>query len=154
LFGSESELLQEQINEANSDDDRLRILGAFLYHKAQKRNSALDVIDIVVQKVLSKKGAISVLDLAGFAGYSTRQLERGFRSRTGFNPKYFSRIVRFQQAMKSYDTREVKNLSELAYHSGYADQAHFIREFQEFSGMKPRLYFKELKEVASSFVQI
>ncbi len=154
LFGSESELLQEQINEAGNDEDRLQILGAFLDSKAQKRNSALDAIDVVVHKVLSKKGAISVMDLAGFAGYSIRQLERTFRSHTGFTPKYFSRIVRFQQAMKSYDNSEVKSLSELAYHSGYSDQAHFIREFKEFSGMKPRLYFKELKEVASSFVQI
>ena len=154
LFGTLGDLLEERIFNTKNDQERVRILAHFLLERYNKRSHRPAVIKEVVKEVLRTRGQKSVQDLAVFSGYSIRQLERTFKQATGFSPKYFSRITRFQHTMKLFGANFDGNLGTLAYDGGYADQAHFIREFSEFSGMSPKVYFKELNEVASSFVQL
>ncbi len=154
LFGHCADLLEEQIYHAESDSERIGLLAKFLLEKEGLPDRQLTVTDMVIRAILKKKGRSSIKEMAEYSGYSIRQLERSFRKTTGLSPKYFSRIVRFQNSMKSYELLDQPSLGYLAYESGYADQAHFIREFSEFSGMSPKVYFKELSEVASSFVQL
>lgn len=71
---------------------------------------------------------------------STRQFERTFKQFAGFNPKLFSRIIRFQTALGEYHNKD-KSLTEIAYECGYYDQSHFIQDFKEFSGHNPKEYF-------------
>jgi len=71
---------------------------------------------------------------------SERQFERQFRKFSGFSPKLFSRIVRFQSALTQYGNNE-KSLTEIALETGYYDQSHFIHDFKEFSGYHPKQYF-------------
>lgn len=90
--------------------------------------------------------AASVAGVARELGLSERQLERLFRERVGISPKRYARLRRFERAVKL--TRELGALSEVASVSGYADQAHFIREFRSFTGTTPRRYIQ-----ASDFVK-
>ncbi len=69
-----------------------------------------------------------------------RQFERKFKQFSGFSPKLFSRIIRFQSAIKKYDDKKMP-LTEIAYECGYYDQSHFIHDFKEFSGYSPMQYF-------------
>ncbi|AWH84315.1 hypothetical protein HYN59_03930 [Flavobacterium album] len=86
------------------------------------------------------KGGISVEEVSSRLAVSPRQLQRVFRDQVGTSPKTFGRIIRFSNAFK-----EMQNLEEaggwagLSYLLGYSDQAHFIREFKEFSGVIPNL---------------
>jgi methylphosphotriester-DNA--protein-cysteine methyltransferase len=63
-----------------------------------------------------------------------------FKHFSGFSPKLFSRIIRFQSALNHYGKKE-KKLTEIAYDAGYYDQSHFIQDFKEFSGHSPKEYF-------------
>jgi AraC-like DNA-binding protein len=54
------------------------------------------------------------------------------------NPKEYSRIVRFQKALKQMQHQRSKiNQADLAYTNGYADQSHLIREFKKLCGYTP-----------------
>lgn len=90
------------------------------------------------------KGGISVEEVSNRLSVSPRQLQRVFRDQVGTTPKTFGRIIRFSNAYK-----EMQNLEKaggwagLSYLLGYADQAHFIREFKEFSGLIPHIMLND-----------
>jgi AraC-like DNA-binding protein len=68
-----------------------------------------------------------------------RFIER-FKTEVGVTPKRYCRLLRFQQAVaKTHGARNV-NWAELSLACGYFDQAHFIHEFREFSGLTPSAY--------------
>lgn len=78
--------------------------------------------------------------IAGFAsrsGVSVRTVHRWFINDVGIQPKMMSRIARFHAAVTGlHEARD----PGWYYDAGYFDQAHFIREFREFTGLTPEAY--------------
>lgn len=72
-----------------------------------------------------------------------KTLERGCLKYTGYTPKTLTRIGRFQLASKQMIYHEENSFVKLACDNGYYDQAHFIKEFQQFSGTTPGKFNKE-----------
>jgi AraC-like DNA-binding protein len=97
-------------------------------------------------------GGGSIDDAAVSAALSPRQLRRLCLERAGVSPKYLSRIVRFRKAVKRINALRLNSAqpgwADLAADCGYYDQAHFIREFQEFTGYTPVRYLQSLPEPA------
>ena len=65
---------------------------------------------------------------------SYKRLERVFARDVGLSPKHFARVARVQRALELRTLRPGVALAALAVHSGYADQAHFSREFSSQRG--------------------
>jgi AraC-like DNA-binding protein len=83
-------------------------------------------------------GGEDVDDLARQSSLSSRQLRRLCHERAGVGPKYLSRILRFRRAAEHIQNfRAQPSWAQFAVSCGYYDQAHFIREFQEFAGVTP-----------------
>jgi len=88
---------------------------------------------------------ISLDDAISESGLSVRHFRRLCLERAGVSPKYLSRILRFRKAaqrisaMRGVARRNLAQPSwaDFAVACGYYDQAHFIREFQEFAGCTP-----------------
>lgn len=90
------------------------------------------------------KGNVSIEALSERLSISKRQLERGFKDSYGTSPKLYQRIVRFRNAYESFtQTTEAPNWLDVSYNFGYADQAHFIRDFKEFSDDVPTLVYQD-----------
>lgn len=89
-------------------------------------------------------------NLAADAGLSTRHLRRICLDRAGVSPKYLARILRFRRAaerMAAMTRRRAQpKWADFAVACGYYDQAHFIREFQEFTGSTPGRYLQSLTQ--------
>lgn len=132
--------LEQRMLAAKDNRERCNIITAFLEKQLLQHpllhNAALQPI----QHIVAAKGNISVRQLAQAFSLSTRQFERRFKEMAGFSPKLFSRIIRFQSALEQYGNRS-KSLTEIAHEYGYYDQAHFIHDFQSFSGYNPHQYF-------------
>src|SRR5208337_452775 len=85
---------------------------------------------------------ISLDDVISQSGLSVRHFRRLCVERAGVSPKYLSRILRFRKAAQRIAAVRGSGRHFLAQPSwadfavacGYYDQAHFIREFQEFAG--------------------
>jgi len=84
-------------------------------------------------RIVQSAGVISVDQLASDAGISSRQLERRFMREIGVGPKLLSRILRFQQVFRAVE-RVDSAWASIAVECGYYDQAHLIRDFNQFAG--------------------
>ena len=97
-------------------------------------------------RLVQTSGLGTVSELADGVGLSVRQLERQFRDQVGMSPKSLARLTRFEAAQhRIYEAREL-SFTRLAHDLGYADQAHFTREFRAFAMQSPGSVMAEAKE--------
>ncbi|GAA4322595.1 hypothetical protein GCM10023149_23040 [Mucilaginibacter gynuensis] len=84
-------------------------------------------------------GSLSVESMSERLYISKRQLERCFKDQFGTSPKTYQRIIRFRNAYTRVRLARESRLrwTEISYAAGYADQAHFIRDFKAFTGELP-----------------
>ncbi len=75
--------------------------------------------------------------VAASSGLSARQLERRFLAEVGLGPKELARVGRFQRAVQRLFAAPQATLTAIAHASGYADHAHFTREFRALAGLPP-----------------
>ena len=69
-------------------------------------------------------------------GLSERALQRLVRRRLGLTPKWLIQRRRLQEAAERLRTSPA-SLSDVAAGLGYADQAHFTRDFARVTDMTP-----------------
>ena len=140
LLRSEGNQLEEQMAEASNTLARVKIIEDFILRKLTQHYKSPLPVFACIRSIIQQKGMIKVKQLASDYAVSERQFERQFLRYSGFNPKLFSRIVRFHAAMEQYG-KEHKTLTEIALEAGFYDQSHFIHDFKEFSGLNPKEYF-------------
>jgi transcriptional regulator GlxA family with amidase domain len=90
--------------------------------------------------------------LASSAGVSSRQLERGFLREIGIGPKLLARIVRFQQVFRAVEHCD-SAWAAVAVECGYYDQAHLIRDFNQFAQQTPAVLFASQSSLTESFTR-
>jgi AraC-like DNA-binding protein len=139
LIGTEANELEEKMMLAPNCSARVEIISEFLEGKLNKTEQQPSGIFETIKYILQTNGTANVEELAKRNFLSARQFERNFKQFSGFSPKLFSRISRFQNSLKAYNKE--KPLTEIAYEAGYYDQSHFIQDFKEFSGHNPKEYF-------------
>lgn len=140
LLGKEGSILEEKMMLAGSNDQRVHIMISYLENKLKKARPST-VLSSAVDYILQTKGLVKVKEVAERFNLSERQFERKFKEVSGFAPKLFSRIVRFNSAFKEYNTTSPKTLTEIAHECGYYNQSHFVHDFKRFSGMNPKVFF-------------
>ena len=74
------------------------------------------------------------------SGTSKRTLERLFREYVGVGPKWVIQRYRLHDAAEHAATGKACDWADVAARLGYADQAHFIRDFKRFVGQSPAQY--------------
>jgi methylphosphotriester-DNA--protein-cysteine methyltransferase len=84
-------------------------------------------------------------------GLGTRQWQRRFVRSSGFTPKAFARITRFQHLIGLYQSAQRKRWADLALEAGFYDQAHLVNEFRTFSGKSPEAYFQAGRGMAEFY---
>ena len=97
-------------------------------------------------------GRITIDRLASSAGISARQLERRFLGEVGIGPKLFCRILRFQQVFRAV-AEDSAGWAALAIDCGYYDQAHLIRDFQEFAHQTPAVLLAQTDGLTEAFTR-
>ncbi len=66
-----------------------------------------------------------------------------FKKYCGLTPKVLHRIFRFNTLLANIHQKEEIIWTDVVYETGYADQSHFIKEFQEFCGFNPSKYIRD-----------
>lgn len=98
-------------------------------------------VRLAIGAIQRQRGAGSVDDMAVLTGVSRRHLERRFQEVVGLSPKRFARITRFQHALRIFEQgASGQRGAATAAACGYADQAHFIRDFGELAGCSPEAH--------------
>jgi AraC-like DNA-binding protein len=133
--------LQDLILAASDNTERVNIATKFLESMMKPFRNPF-IIDSIHHMNLSK-GEINICNLIGQYQVSQRQFERLFKEMTGFSPKSYAKILRFESAVSKFPGNQ--SFTEIALDSGYFDQSHFIHDFREFTGFVPKDYWKILK---------
>ena len=90
-----------------------------------------------VRTIRRHHGQVGMDNVARRVEMTRRHLERRFDRTVGISPKRLARIVRFQRALRMLQ-QPAGNGAATALECGYADQPHFIREFNELAGARPQ----------------
>lgn len=110
-----------------------------------------DIADRVLWQLESAE--VSLDQSISQSGLSVRHFRRLCLERAGVSPKYLSRILRFRKAAQKITALNgmarpswaQPSWADFAVGCGYYDQAHFIREFQEFAGCTPGRFLQSRK---------
>jgi AraC-like DNA-binding protein len=143
LFGIDGEIIGQQILKANSTFQRIELIETFLLNRLTDKKTIDSIVKSTVDKILKANGQFSVNALSEQNNTSRRQLTRKFSSVIGLSPKQLSKTIRIQNALKSLLRKEVTSLTDLAYENEYFDQAHFNKDFKEFTGLTPKEFYGE-----------
>ncbi len=135
LWGKDARRVEEQVVNAATEAERIALLTTAL-----PTTPEVTPVQKAVEWVAAVRGDASVDELARHVGLSARQFRRVCIEQTGLAPKMLCRIVRFRNTVGQLVERASVGHADIALDCGYYDQAHFINEFHEFSGLAPRQY--------------
>lgn len=146
VLGNDFKILCNQIRECTRWNERLDFASSYLINSMQRYNIEYNYINRAADVIRRRKGDIVMDELADEACISRRQLEREFAAKLGISPKQYMRLSRFSEVHRQLELKEELNLTKVSHHCGYADQAHFIREFKSFMGYTPTVFLKNRNE--------
>ena len=130
--------LMEAIREAPTPIETLRTLDAFLQGLVPDGARRSELVDHAIHLFRTK--GLSVANCARSVGVSDRRLSQVFREEVGMAPKTWSRLRRFQAAVRALHRKVDIPWATLALECGYYDQSHFANDFRAFSGIDPTTY--------------
>jgi AraC-like DNA-binding protein len=151
IFGEKGEVLEKEVMAATDNQQRIKIIERFLL-SLLITPQAIDIITKeCVEVIFQSHGQLDITELADKVKLNRRNMERKFTTVIGMSPKQLSKAVRLQSTLKMLEQKKFTSLTSLAYESGYYDQAHFIKDFREFTGMSPKSFFAESLRYAALF---
>ncbi len=131
--------LTRQLDDSESTRDALRILLAGLRPPAQAPNP----VQRALEAIAAAHGRTGLDGAARHANLSPRQFRRRCIEESGLAPKLLCRVLRFRHACRLAREAGRPNWSAVALEAGYFDQAHFIRDFHQFTGVAPLAVFSK-----------
>lgn len=141
VFGSKIKSLHEQILNISCPEKAVEAIERFFIGQLYSCGKEDLMIADAAFRILNSGGKIEISSLLTPYNVSLRRLEQRFNESIGVSPKFFSKLVKFQYALRQLnEQKEKSSLTEIAYESGYFDQSHFIRDFRFFSGITPKKY--------------
>lgn len=126
--------VEEKLALANNDRHRIKIVEQFLISQLKDIRTDKLIVE-AVKLIYQSNGTIRINELNKKLFISQSPFEKRFRSVVGTTAKKFASIVRFNIVLNNLN--ESKTLTEIAYENNFFDQAHFIKDFKQFTGDTP-----------------
>ena len=139
LLGDKGKAINEKMTNAITVQKRVEIISRYFKMQLIKGRFEDPIIINAIKQIRKSQGITNITELASEFCLSGKQFERRFAEYSGFNPKLYARIIRFEAAL--WNRRKYSTLTQLAHDYGYYDQAHFIHDFKMFSGFSPNKFF-------------
>jgi AraC-like DNA-binding protein len=132
-------------SEIKNPELMVRLLDHFFCKRLREYYPSFSYVDASVHIIKDRKGMITVKELANLCNTSERNYRRRFLDIVGLPPKKYIRITRFWNIFRILNSGSSQriNWSDITYNLGYYDQMHFIKEFKNFCGESPGIYFSD-----------
>jgi len=135
VFGAFAAELTERLADASDAEERHAVAQRLLAGRLAEDQATAPEVAHVLARLQATRGAARIETLAAEVGWSRRHLAARFREAVGLSPKAVGRLIRVEHAARR--VRAGDPLADIAYAAGYADQAHFNRDFRELVGCTP-----------------
>jgi AraC-like DNA-binding protein len=138
IYPARVRTLEDEIRCVDSSEKRIAVIEKFLLEILSY--PGIDpLIREAVFSINNTHGQEKVRSVAKAFHLSEKQFKRRFVQSVGIPPKLFSRIVRFQHILTQFDNLQFK-LLDIAISTGFYDEAHFIKEFEQFTSVTPKVF--------------
>ncbi|MEV6278475.1 helix-turn-helix domain-containing protein [Nocardia sp. NPDC051832] len=139
IFGSAADHFAARIAAAPDTATRQELSEEFVRHHLSEPETAVALVNEIVDEVSADRTILRVDDLTARFGIGKRSLQKLFRDQVGVSPKWVIQRYRLHEAAQRLDSADA-DLATVAAELGYADQAHFARDFKSATGRPPATY--------------
>ena len=136
IWGCMATEIEDKMAGSGNNEVRVSLIQKYLFKELAKGKDDFQIAHCLRQVRLSG-GLIPAGRLACDTGLSQRHLSRKFQEYVGLSPKEYLRVSRFILSLDYLKRYPAFSLTEVAYKSGYYDQAHFIRDYKDYTGYTP-----------------
>lgn len=126
--------VEEKLAVVATDRQRIKIVDQFLLSQLKVIETDKLIVE-AVKLIYQTNGTIRIKELNEKLFISQSPFEKRFRKVVGTTPKKFASIVRFNTVLDHLSNS--KSLTEISYENNFFDQAHFIKDFKQFTGDTP-----------------
>lgn len=126
--------VEEKLTIATTDKQRIKVVEQFLISQLKDIETDKLVVE-AVKLIYQTNGTIRIKELNEKLFISQSPFEKRFRKVVGTTAKKFASIVRFNSVLDNLNN--TKSLTEICYENNFFDQAHFIKDFKQFTGVTP-----------------
>ncbi len=127
------------------DPGAFEVISAALLSIARPLHPHARLARTIVEHVTHTPGLVRVSELEARFRLDERVLQRLMQRYVGATPKWVISRVRLQEAAGLIELDPTRSLAQLADELGYADQAHFARDFSRVVGVPPRKFADRLR---------
>jgi len=140
VFGSAADELERCALAAPGPEQAFAVIQEFLRARRPVASEAIRLVGRIVARAATDRRITRVGQLVAEWGLGSRQLQRLFDEYVGVRPKWVIQRYRLHEAAERIAASPEHDWAELALELGYADQAHFVRDFRRFVGSSPAAY--------------
>ena len=137
VLGKDGELWARALIRAPEFEESLSIAEAFLATRLQPLSRDAESTRDITERMMRDPSLLRSSDVAAVLDVDIRSLQRRFRHYVGVGPKWVIRRYRLHEAAEQLKAATPPRLADLAASLGYADQAHFARDFKRVVGRTP-----------------
>ncbi|MFF2495908.1 helix-turn-helix domain-containing protein [Agromyces sp. NPDC058064] len=131
--------LRDRLIAANAPHGMLMLLEEELVRRLRPVDG-LDLVGRMGSAIAETGGAVPIGDLDVASRPSSTYVAKRFKEIVGVTPKRLARSYRFTATVLAIDVAAPIDWADVAARAGYFDQAHFVHEFREFTGLTPTRY--------------
>jgi AraC-like DNA-binding protein len=143
IIGERANVLAKKLQSLATLEEKIDGIENFLHEQLRQEAEVRELakIEKVTELLLQHNGNISLKEIIKEVGFSERNLQRYFLEYVGVTPKQFAKITRFNAVTKLLEEKQVLNWQDIFHKVGFFDQAHFIKDFKDITGLCPSVYF-------------
>ncbi|HEX4382418.1 MAG TPA: helix-turn-helix domain-containing protein [Myxococcales bacterium] len=139
VFGRAGAALEKQVLGQDLKSGA-RLAEAFLLERLPPLDEQAALARTAVARILADPSLLRAEAVAEASGLTLRSLQRLFSDYVGIGPKWVIQRYRLHEAVARLEAGKAVDFARLALDLGYADQAHFIRDFKALVGRTPKDY--------------
>jgi AraC-like DNA-binding protein len=137
VFGESIHALRDRVIATPDPDVKLQCVEDWLWSIFDPRQLPPPEVEEAVARIVEQPTVATLEGLLSELRFSRKHLIHLFKKYVGPTPKTLQRVLRFWEAIVRIQQRGEVDWAELSADCGYFDQAHFIKDFQRFSGFRP-----------------
>jgi AraC-like DNA-binding protein len=144
VFGDVEEL-EQRVLQQQDHGAAIAVIETFLRGRNPQPDETIARVASMVERIAADRSLVRVEQLVELFGVGARQLQRLFSAWVGVSPKWVIQRYRLHEAAERVAAGGPIDWGALALDLGYADQAHFIRDFKRLVGKTPAGYSRGLR---------
>lgn len=137
VFSKEIKYVIDKINDCSTFHQMIEVVENFLLNEIKKKTLYIHPVDISTAQLFTSNLIPNVDILAKNTYQSTRQFERSFKERMGISPKYFLKVMRFENAFRMKNKNTDLDWLSIALNCGYYDYQHLVRDYKNLTAFTP-----------------